>query len=366
MRRDLSPSELDHMEWALELDQRAARALVPAIVKQAREDGDLETICAHFGAMYAPDCSVVDTASGLVNVETSQELTDRRAARVPFRLKAEGAALRDRMSAFVVDHEAIRLKRLRLSVSYAARRHCLAEKRKASEQCLMVTLTYRGTNEDWDPKHITAFIDRARDWLRAQGQSCRYVWVAELQKRGVIHYHVALWVAHGTKLPFPDQPYTYGGARGQRIAPAMWPHGMSKIEVARAAVPYLLKYLSKDTSKCFGSFPKGARIYGRGGLDHATRRSLRWFRLPSFIQAQSSIDDKWERADGGGWTSPTGQHFESEFAREWMGEGYAIRRVHFHDRPEGFEPAGPFSWACTGRLWLQPCAGPDSLGGIQQ
>lgn len=350
MRRDLSPSELDHMEWALELDQRAARALVPTVVKQAMEDGDLETVCAHFGAMNLPDGSEVRAASGLVNVETSGK---RSAPRVPFRLKAEGSVLRERMSAFVVDHEAMRLKRLRLSVSYAARRHCLEEKGRAAEQCLMVTLTYRGTNEDWDPRHISDFIHSVRKWMQRHGQPCRYVWVAELQKRGVIHYHVALWVAHGTKLPKPDEQ-------------GWWPHGMTRIEVARAAVPYLLKYLSKDTSKCFGSFPKGARIYGRGGLDHATRRSLRWFRLPAFIQAQSSIDDRWERAEGGGWTAPTGQHFESEFAREWMGEGYAIRRVHFHDRPQGFEVDGPFSWTAIGSPWPVLPTVAQVLEGVQQ
>jgi hypothetical protein len=232
------------------------------------------------------------------------------------------------LRAFEPDAEARRLSQLRMHVGFAARSHCV-QPSKGGDDCLMVTLTYAGDNEDWSPRHVSTFVQRVREWMKRRELPCRYVWVAELQKRGVIHYHVALWVPRGMKLPKPDEQ-------------GWWPHGMTRIEVARAAVPYLLKYLSKDTSKTFGRFPKGARIYGTGGLEHSMRRARRWLRLPAFVQGNSSIDDDWKRVEGGGWCSPTGEHYESEFRRLWIGGAPAMERVHQY--PRSIEAAGPFSW----------------------
>lgn len=177
-------------------------------------------------------------------------------------------------------------------------------------------------------------MDHVRKWCGRKGIACRYVWVAELQKRGVIHYHVALWVPRGFVLPKPDKQ-------------GWWPHGMTRIEVARAAVPYLLKYLSKGMGDTIGSFPKGSRIYGVGGLEHALRRARRWLGLPAFVQARSDSYDDWRRAVGGGWISPAGEHFPSEFARVWLGVAYGVMRVLNHGRP--FVASGPFSWLSRGQ-----------------
>lgn len=205
----------------------------------------------------------------------------------------------------------------------------------------MVTLTYRGDNGDWQPSHVRSFMDHVRKWCGRQGFAARYVWVAELQQRGVIHYHVAVWVPRGTRMPMPDRQ-------------GWWPHGMTRIEVARAAVPYLLKYLSKDTSKTLGRFPRGARIHGCGGLEHALRRARRWLGLPAFVQGNSSINDKWSRRVGGGWCSPDGTGVVSEFQRIHVAGRAALRRVARH--PRAIDAHGPFSWVTDRDLATQALA----------
>lgn len=273
-------------------------------------------------AAYASRSSGAEGASGAAAGLVSVPSSHKRGADL--------VALADRcVDAFVPDKVLTRLARLRRAVGFAARGHCVSERGRRDDQCLMITLTYAGTNDDWSPKHISAFMTHVREWCRRHGLSCRYCWVAELQKRGVIHYHVALWVPRGVKLPRPDDQ-------------GWWCHGMTRIEVARAAVPYLLKYLSKGAGDTLGSFPKGSRIYGVGGLEYSLRRARRWLGLPAFVQARSDIGDDWRRAQGGGWISPAGEIFPSEFARVWVGLAWGLERVLDHGRP--FEACGPFSW----------------------
>jgi hypothetical protein len=218
-----------------------------------------------------------------------------------------------------------RIARLRRTIGAAARCHEAVKVEDANT--VMVTLTYRGTNADWQPGHIRDFLKIVRKHLARRGLDCRYVWVAELQKRGVIHYHVVLWLPPGVHLPMPDQC-------------GWWPHGFSRIEVARKAVPYLMHYLKKCNDALRGSLPEGARCHGRGGLGEQFREVLRWLALPAFIKARASVSERWRRAVGGGWHAPDGTHWASEFCRVWVGE-WALKRIHDHGRP--FEVDGAFS-----------------------
>ena len=192
----------------------------------------------------------------------------------------------------------------------------------------MITLTY-ADGDDWRPLHVKRLLDHVRLWCKKRGIACRYVWVGELQQRGAIHYHIALFVPHGTRLPMPDKQ-------------GWWTHGSTRIEVARNAVPYLMKYLSKGITPDDLDFPKGARVYGVGGLEHSLRRARRWLGLPAFVQARSSIDDDWRRAEGGGWHDPQRNHWASEYEGCIVAGVRGVVRVRDHGRP--FEAAGPFSW----------------------
>jgi len=231
-----------------------------------------------------------------------------------------------------------RLAKLRCAVGFAARGHAVSEKGRRSDQAWMVTLTYR-PGVDWSPKDVAAALLAYRNWCRSKGIACRYVWIAEIQDgkrradgigRDVIHYHAVVWLPVGVRCPHFDR-------RG------WWPHGMSRTDPpvqSKNPVGYLLHYLKKD--KELAAMPKGARAYGVGGLDHALRRARRWLGLPAFVQGNSSIADDWRRADGGGWLSPSGAHYPSEFERVRVGGVDALRRVYFH--PRVIDAAGPFSW----------------------
>jgi hypothetical protein len=242
---------------------------------------------------------------------------------------ADAKALQRHIGAFEIDKAARRYSGLRMSVGFAARAHAVSEKGHRSDVAWMVTLTYAGDNSAWKPEHLTRAMDAMRRWCKQHGFACRYVWVAELQKRGVIHYHAVFWLPKGLRMPKWD-------------AAGWWPYGMTNTLKARHATAYLMAYLKKGDLEERGSLPKGARNYGVGGLDHSLRRARRWLRLPTFVQANSSINDNWRRAVGGGWTSPSGEHFASEFATCFVGGVRCLIRVAQHAR--SIVAAGPFSW----------------------
>jgi len=113
-----------------------------------------------------------------------------------------------------------------------------------------VTLTYRDV-AGWKPDHVRFFTQAVRQYARRRGVALRgYVWVAELQARGAVHYHLVFWWSarfRNFRLPKPDDC-------------GFWPHGSSNIRRLRSAGEmYLAKYVSKGDA---GAFPKGLRLYG--------------------------------------------------------------------------------------------------------
>jgi hypothetical protein len=248
----------------------------------------------------------------------------------------EAQVMREARGLMVPDVQASRLARLRRSIGFAARAHAVSERGHRSDVPWMVTLTYAGTNGDWSPEHLTRAIDCFRFWCKANGHACRYVWVAELQARGVIHYHLCCWLPRGVRMPKWDVRLS-----GHRLARRWWPHGMTNRKVARNAVPYLMKYMSKGSAGTLGSFPKGARVYGVGGLEFALRRARRWLGLPAFVQARSDIFGQWERARGGGWIDASGEIWPSEWRRVYAGDVWGLERVLDHGRP--FAADGPYT-----------------------
>ena len=109
---------------------------------------------------------------------------------------------------------------------------------------ILVTLTYRPGVEP-SPRDISAFLRRVR---RALGPDLLgYCWVAEVQRRGALHYHVVLVVrGPGVRIPKPD-------------VAGWWPHGMSRVERARNAVGYLGQYVRKASQKV--GLPAGFRMF---------------------------------------------------------------------------------------------------------
>lgn len=150
----------------------------------------------------------------------------------------------------------------------------------------MLTLTY-APGVDWQPRHVTGCVQRIRQWLGRRAAGCRFVWVLELTAQGVPHYHVLIWLARGLTLPKPDKQ-------------GWWPHGLTRIEWARRALGYLAKYASKGTT---GELPRGARLYGNGGLSAAGRAERSWRLCPAWVLERFTREDRPRRAVGGGWFS---------------------------------------------------------------
>lgn len=155
-----------------------------------------------------------------------------------------------------------------------------------------VTLTYR-PGVEWEARHISAYLQSVRNHLREKGVKPLYLWVAELQARGAVHYHVLFWLPVGVMLPKPDQ--------------SGWVHGMSNIQKSRGGgVGYLLKYCRKGSVRL--PFPRNARVYGFGGLGWEQREKANWHCLPRYQRRRCYWFESVRRCRGG-WVSSLGDFF---------------------------------------------------------
>jgi hypothetical protein len=199
-------------------------------------------------------------------------------------------------SSFSINPKAIKVKRCKHATLTAGRLH-MAE--RPDWAATFVGLTYRGL-VGWNPLHITVFLKGFRAWCAKREIECRYLWVAEMQKRGAIHYHLVMFHPKKFSIPFPD------GRRG------WWPHGSSSISKGiRNAVHYMAKYLSKGD---FAQFPKGARTYGCGGIEGTAKLEMRWYKLPKWVKDVSPLSeasDAFKRVVGGFMSPVTGQMIPS-------------------------------------------------------
>ena len=179
-----------------------------------------------------------------------------------------------------LDTRALKVKRARWSTLNAARLH-MAE--VPGWVGTFIGCTYR-PGCHYNPRHVSELIKHVRRWCENRDIPCRYLWVAEMQKRGVIHYHLIVFHPKKFNFPKPDQ-------RG------WWPHGStSRSTGIKRAVAYMAKYLSKGD---VAAFPKGARTYGCGGLEGTAKLEMRWWKLPSWVREQVTPDDRAKRVLGG-------------------------------------------------------------------
>ena len=286
--------------------------------------------CARFEAQRVQQ--EARSASGLVSVSTTCR---------------SGSVVVDwAENCITIDPKASRVTRLRKGLGIAAKQ--LHNQGDKNQTIWMQTLTYKGDNRQWRPEHISRYLDALRKWhyARTGSNKVRYAWVAELQQRGVIHYHVIVWLGGGLTPPKPDQPWHSKDRKGvKQWHPPMWVHGMSNRLRSTAPVAYLMKYASKIESKNVGTFPHGARIHGAGGLDPSGRSIRRWVLWPAYVQGNASVSDHFKPARGGGYLNEsTGEVLLPEFAPTGGGFTSFIR---IRTTPRRIEPAGPFSWLPT-------------------
>jgi len=149
----------------------------------------------------------------------------------------------------IVDGYRRRLGRMRNKIFRWAE---LAKEKYPEARIKMIDLTYdtEGTlveASDFQPGDIREFNMRLKRKLK--GKLLAYAWVAELQRRGIIHYHVLVVIEKGTKIGHPDKN-------------GLWVKGMSRVGDSRAGVYYICSYMNKKYQKDFDKFPKGCRLFG--------------------------------------------------------------------------------------------------------
>lgn len=159
---------------------------------------------------------------------------------------------------------------------------------------VMITLTYR-PGVEWEPQHMNVFMRHVR---KSNGIGLLgYAWVAELQQRGAVHFHLLLLVTRGSVIPMPDRC-------------GWWPHGLTRIETARSHW-YIVKYAQKSLFQNGGEwkkYPKGIRIFHVWIAPDVISDAARWeFRLsvhPGWLRdlLQNVFPlAQWERPVFGGW-----------------------------------------------------------------
>jgi hypothetical protein len=226
-------------------------------------------------------------------------------------------------SPHLVDRKQHRIRKVSHAVKTTARLH---QEEIASSgfrfKPAMITCTY-APDKSWAKKDITGLLDNCKKYLlRRYSQSrFRYTWVAELTKKGTIHYHIILWLPKGCTLPKPDKK-------------GWWSKGSTRIEWVKNSIGYLAKYASKgsDTNH---DFPKGARISGFAGLADTSRREYRFWRTPASIReafnpkqllAPSSFDLR--KTTGGYFNKDSGEFIESEYRLVLInGSQYIIKKA---------------------------------------
>lgn len=208
-----------------------------------------------------------------------------------------------------------RVRRAARGIRTSAR---LLSQRAGAVRPVMVTLTY-ARSDGWVPGHLTEYVKRVREWARRQAlRVWGYVWAAELQQRGAVHYHVLFWLPRRVTLPKSDK-------RG------WWTHGSTRTERARNGPSYISKYASKLESKG-GEFPRGLRLHGAGGLDNRAIVERRWWLMPKWVRDVTEPGSELRRASGGGYVSVlTGEVFLSGWryvGRGGEGSGAWVRLVN--------------------------------------
>jgi hypothetical protein len=200
---------------------------------------------------------------------------------------------------FYVDTDAARLTRLwrRASAWHTALSVDLLQ--RLDLRLKMITLTYRPSADGltaWRPNHIRDFMKKVRRNLETG--LLAYAWVAELQQRGEVHYHVLLLVKRGTSIPYPDAEW--------------WPHGSTRIESARNPY-YIMKYTSKGgftaPDGTWKIFPRGLRLFAvwisADLLSAMERFNFKLAALPKWLSEileENGLIVKVGRCEGGGWT----------------------------------------------------------------
>ena len=197
-----------------------------------------------------------------------------------------------------------RLRTARKKIKVLAKEYRRIAKEKGL-YAVAVTLTY-AREKDFCPKHISRFINCLRAKLKRQGHQLPYIWV--LERAGVLHYHLAVWLPRGSKLDPADLA-------------KWWPWGRTWNEACRKVSAWI-HYLSKRGSKT--ELPSGARVFGSGGLDVKAKEVVQRSMLPLWLKAVLPPNAMIKRVRKLGWVNvDTKEIYESPW--EWTSRGCRLK-----------------------------------------
>ncbi len=176
-----------------------------------------------------------------------------------------------------------RFARMRRSVWWSGQGHGASFSGRYGDKPWFVTLTYR-PGQEWAAQHVQQAMKRVKAWAARRGiKTLRYTWVAELQQRGAVHYHLIVYLPKSLSMPKWDKQ-------------GWWPWGMTNTQRAKSGVGYLMKYVSKLSP--LHKFPPGLRLFGIGGLNVEARAIRTWHNLPRWAKDTCGVGQVTRRACG--------------------------------------------------------------------
>lgn len=176
-----------------------------------------------------------------------------------------------------------------------------------------VTLTYEDEHTH-QAQDLSKFLQRLRAQIRRLYPDVPLLYLSSLDRTahgstldGILHYHLLIWLPRGFRLEH------------DRLA-RWWPHGSTWNECCRNLRDWV-RYITKATS---AMFPKGARLYGYGGLDRAGKYSISRSSWPIWVKRLIPYGEHAKRVAGGGWVHmETGLWFESPW--QWSPRGIRLK-----------------------------------------
>lgn len=175
-----------------------------------------------------------------------------------------------------------------------------------------ITLTYVD-DRTHQSKDLSALMQAIRAYVRRRvpGVPVSYLWTLDRGDGGVLHYHLLIWLPRDVSLP-PDRLEKW------------WTPGRGSTWRARTKKPSCwVRYITKPTA---ARFPKGARLYGYGGLDDAGRLSVQRAGWPRWLQRLIPAGEHAKRLSGAGWVHlETGSIYESPYV--WTPRGVKLKPI---------------------------------------
>lgn len=202
-----------------------------------------------------------------------------------------------------------------------------------------ITLTYDTSKYEWSPRQISELMQRIRNY--AKDKLFAYAWVAELQQRGAVHYHICLVVSRDLKWEKKNGPDTPSGWTYLPHFDALgwWDYGMTNaIQIERISPRYLTKYVQKGFDEQ-GGFPPKLRLFAcviRIALSEEEGFFFRLSAATGFVRKaiialmkKYGLDFKytgwkWEQLEGGAWliTTCTGWYQVVQSEYRYLGSGF--------------------------------------------